>query len=323
MSDRIDGKGVRSLSDDELREYLRLYRRASTDLALARTKSRNPGLVDFLNDLVARAYSVFYRAPRPAVGQSIVNALSTATQTIRRRRAFVFTAAAIFFGSWIFVFFVMGAVPQAKEILVGPQADKLFEGWKKGQFEQRSGSEDIAMNGMYASNNPRVAIVAGAVGAATFGVGSIYLLFQNGAMVGALSSEMNKVGKLDFLLSSIFPHGVPELSGAIVAGSAGLLLGWALINPGRRRRLDSLKSVGKDAVTLIVTSVFLMFIAAPIEAYFSFNPVVPGWLKTTVGAVSLVAWLTFWTSYGKSDEERMAIAPADEPHLPSVVASPR
>ena len=44
----------------------------------------------------------------------------------------------------------------------------------------------------------------------------------------------------------------------------------------------------------------MMFIAAPIEGFFSFNPHVPGWLKTTVAVISVIAWATFWTGFGRN-----------------------
>jgi uncharacterized membrane protein SpoIIM required for sporulation len=126
---------------------------------------------------------------------------------------------------------------------------------------------------------------------------------------------MVSVGKLEFLIGSVAPHGVPELSGIIISGSAGLLLGWSLIVPGRRTRADSLRSVGKDAVTLLATSVVMMFIAAPIEGFFSFNPRVGIHIKEVVAVVSVIAWAIFWSSYGKNrsavvSEPKPAVAAA-------------
>jgi uncharacterized membrane protein SpoIIM required for sporulation len=303
LSDKADGKGIKKLSGDEVRELLKLYRRASTDLAIARTTSRNVALVDFLNDVVARVYGIFYRAPKMSVFRGIVSGLEIAAQTVRRRKAFVLTAAGIFFGAWVLMYSLISAVPETRSAIVSPVMDPMFKKWQSGQFEERSVSESVAMNAVYASNNPRVSIIAGSIGAATFGIGSVYLLFENGALIGALSHDMNDVGKLGFLLASIFPHGVTELSGIIISGSAGLLLGWALINPGRRSRGDALKAVGRDAVVLILTAVVLMFMAAPIEAYFSFNPIVPLPAKAAVAVFSFVAWMTFWSMYGKPSTE--------------------
>jgi len=296
--------GLKQLSSQELRDLIRLYRRISTDLALARTKSTNTPLIGFLNDLAGRAYGIIYRAPKQAFWGNIAAAIALSAQTVRRNKWFVLTSATIFFGSAFFIFGLMTWVPDVKEKIIPPAMDKLFDSWRSAKFEQRSGSESGMMAGFYASNNPRTAIITGAVGAGSFGLISIYLLFNNGAILGALAHEMAKVGKLGFLISSIAPHGVPELSGIIVAGSTGLLLAYAVINPGRRRRGDAIKAVGKDAIVLLSTSVILMFIAAPIEGFFSFQPTVPQWLKGAVAIVSLCAWGAFWVGYGRTTDAK-------------------
>lgn len=293
---------VRSLSGDELREMVRLYRRVTTDLAVVRTRSTNQAMVDFLNDLVARAYAVLYRAPRAPFWKTITETLALAAQTVRRRKWFVLISIAFFFLTTIFSFSILKVVPETREVVISPQEQELFEHWKTGKFEERTGSESVMMSGFYASNNPRVAIIAGAVGAGSFGFLSLWFNYRTGMQMGALAHEVNTVGNLDFLLSSIIPHGVPEISGLWISCSAGLLLGWALVNPGRRSRGEALKAVGKDAIVLLGTSVVLMFIAAPIEGFFSFNPRVPGGLKLVVASVEAVAWLAFWGYYGRDTE---------------------
>lgn len=298
--------GASRLRPSEIREFVQLYRRVSTDLAVVRTKSTNMMLVDFLNDLVGRAYGILYRSKGASLLQAISNGVALSAQTFRRNKWFVLTSALIFFGSAFFSFFLLRFNPETREVLVPAAYEEVFGGWKKGQFDERTASQSAEMTGFYAQNNPRTAVIAGAVGAGSFGVLSIAMLFENGAMLGSLAHEVAPVGKLDFLLSSVAPHGVPELSGAIVGGAAGLLLGWALLNPGRRSRGRALQEVGRDAIVLLSTSVVLMFIAAPIEGFFSFNPRVPGFVKVTVAGISLVAWAIFWTSYAKTPEERLA-----------------
>jgi uncharacterized membrane protein SpoIIM required for sporulation len=302
----IADAGASRLSGADVREFVKLYRRVSTDLAIVRTQSTNTVLLDFLNDIVGRAYATLYREPRPGLLKSIAHGAALAAQTVRRRKWFVITSVLLFFGSAFFSYFVLTAYPDTRDVLIPPPVEKLFGGWKEGRFEERGASESFAMTGFYAQNNPRVAIIAGAVGAGTFGILSVYMVFENGAMLGSLAHEVGTVGKLDFLVSSVAPHGVPELSGAIIGGAAGLLLGWALINPGRRSRSQALRAVGKDAIVLLATSVMLMFIAAPIEGFFSFNPKVPGAAKVIVAVVSLAGWLAFWGYFGLSEEERSA-----------------
>ncbi|CAN5429705.1 stage II sporulation protein M [soil metagenome] len=303
LNNVVDARGLKKLSDEEFIEYFKLYRKVSNDLALVRTKSRSSSLVAPLNDLVGRVYGVLYRAPRPAVGASIANAVANAAQTFRRRKAFVFTSALIFFGAWFFAYGLIQAKPQARSLFVAPTMEGNFKEWKEGKFQEHGFTESVGANAMYASNNPQAAIFGASIGAGTFGIGSVYVLFTNGALIGALSHDMNSVGKLGFLLASIFPHGVTELSGIIISGSAGLLFASALLNPGRKRRGDALKAVGKDGLTLLATSVILMFMAAPIEAYFSFNPNVPIQAKVAFALISACAWATFWTFYAQEPHE--------------------
>ena len=302
MADRT----VTDLKAQELKELVRLYRKVSTDLCLVRTVSTNPGLTAFLNDLAARSYSVIYRQPRRPLAKVLVDAAALSAQTVRRQRAFILASTILFFGSAVVMYFLCLHSPAVADLVAPPRVRQMFDPWKAGKFDERTGSQSAMMWAFYASNNPRVAMIAGSVGAATFGLLSLYLLLQNGAMLGQLASELAPLHKIDFLLSSISPHGVPELSGIIVSGACGMLLGYTIINPGRRRRGDALKAVGKDVIVLLATSIVLMFIAAPIEGFFSFNPHVPGWLKTTVAISSFAIWMTFWTGFGKTQEEQAA-----------------
>ena len=292
------------LTGDELREFVKLYRRVSADLAYARTKSTNQSLIDFLNDLTGRAYGILYRQPRESVVKSLLATIAFAAQTVRRRKWFVFISAIIFFGSAFVAMGLMSAVPDTREFFVPAGFESAFDQWKSGSFHETTGDAGAMATGFYASNNPRTAIITGAVGAGTFGLMSIQLLFTNGAILGTLVHELIPVGRVDYLLSSIFAHGVPELSGIIMSGASGLLLASALVFPGRNRRRDALKLVGTDAICLLGISVALMFCAAPIEAYFSFNSIVPGFVKVCVGSVELVAWISFWTFYGRTAEEK-------------------
>jgi hypothetical protein len=62
-------------------------------------------------------------------------------------------------------------------------------------------------------------------------------------------------------------------------------------------------TLGKDALVLLCVGVVLMFIAAPIEGFFSFNPRVPSFVKVIVIAIELVFWISFWIGYGRTSDE--------------------
>ena len=61
---RAEEGGLQRLTAAEVREFGTLYRRASSDLVTARAKTANAEVLDYLNDLVARAYAQVYRSRR-------------------------------------------------------------------------------------------------------------------------------------------------------------------------------------------------------------------------------------------------------------------
>lgn len=292
-----------NLTQEELEEFVRAYKRACADLAAARTRSANVELIEFLNDLCSRAYGVLYRAPRPNVFRALGQGIRRSAQTARRCWAAVALSAAIFIGSAVFAFLCLQWVPETKEQFVPPQWGDVFRNWREGGMPDRSVGESLAQTGFYMGNNPRAAIATGAIAASTFGVGSAYLVFFNGTLMGALVHELVPVGRVGYLFSQILPHGVTEISGLVLAGASGFVMGWALIRPGRRTRGEALRRASQDALTLLLTAIVMMFIAAPIEGFFSFNPNVPVWAKIAFAGVSAAAWIAFWVGYGRDEAE--------------------
>lgn len=290
-----------ALSDVELEEFASLYRRVVADLALAQTQSTNEELIAFLGSLVRRAYGNLYRAKRRSVWAAISEAPAVASQTFRRKIWFFVASVSIFLAGVLFPYITMQVRPDLKAHFVDPDSE-IVKHWVEGEFEERTGVEALAMTGFYSANNPRVAIIAGVVAASTFGFGTAYLMYLNGTAIGSLASEMHDHGRLSHLLIWIFPHGATELTAAFISGMSGLCLGWALIAPGRRTRGDALREAGKDAFVLLMLSFVMMFIAAPFEGFFSFNPRVPDIAKVIVGCVVLAGWIFYFYGYARVDE---------------------
>lgn len=293
----------KNLTGSELRELFRLYKRVSTHLSIVRTKSTNAQLAQFLNDLAGKAYGALYHARRRSLLSGLASAIAIAAQTVRRRKGAVLLSAAVFVGGAVFANLLLRALPHTRAHFIPMGWEETVRSWRDEEMGERNFGEATIMTGFYLSNNPRASIFTGAVAAATFGVGSAKLLFDNGVLLGALAYELEPVGRVGYLFLRVLPHGVPELTGIVMAGAAGFVMGWALIHPGRRRRGEALMETGKDAIVLLCTSVVLMFIAAPIEGYFSFNPYVPDVARGLVIFVSAVAWGLFWVGFGRTPEE--------------------
>lgn len=297
---------IRPLTGNELVEFVRLYRQASGDLAYLMTHSSNSEVVVYLNNIVAKAYAELYRSPTKRIHDIIFSSLLNVAQTFRRRAAFVAFAFLVFLAGTGYSFSMMTVKPETRENFISPEEEENFAAWKEGTFDPRTAGQSTMMSGLYGTNNPRVAIMTVGVSTVSAGTFTTYILWRTGIQLGALAHEMVGVGHLPFLITSIMPHGASELTGMFVAGAAGFVLAWALINPGRKKRIDALRDAGRDAFTLCMTSVAMMFIAAPIEGFFSFNPAIPMWGKVLFGTCALTAWGLFFFGYGRNLDKREA-----------------
>ncbi|MCU0316870.1 MAG: stage II sporulation protein M [Fimbriimonadaceae bacterium] len=294
------------LTGDEVVEFVRLYRRTAGDLAYLTTHSSNAQVVEYLNALVARSYSQIYRAPRKGFLQALWEAIEKGAEATYRRRMFVFVSIAIFVLSFLSQGALHASRPDLRTFFVPPEMDANFAGWRSGVHEERDLSMSIQASAFYASNNPRVGITAAAIGAMTAGIGTFAIMWVNGGLIGILSVECLNAGTLGFLYSSILPHGVPELGGAFIAGGIGLMFGWAILVPGNKTRTLAIKEAGVDGFRMLVVALAMIFIAAPIEGFFSFNPAVPQWIKLVFGLLFMVGWISFFRIFGRRATERQA-----------------
>lgn len=293
---------LKGLRGEELVEFSRLHRRVSGDLAVVRTQCTNPSLLAFLNALVARSAAVLYAHRRRPLLLAARSLARESAQAVRRRAPFVLLSIglSVLFGaaSW----FLAAADPRFVEAIVPFDFRESLDMWKTGQFEDIPIEGGVAGTGFYIMNNTMATILL-AAGGMTFGLTALRALFDNAALLGIFLHEVHSVGNLFFFVSGVAPHGVTELGGLFIGAGGGFTLAWAMIRPGLRSVGASLREAGKDAALLIATGVIMIWIAAPIEAFFSFQASIPGWAKFAFGITTLILWLAFFLLVGRGEED--------------------
>ncbi len=120
-------------------------------------------------------------------------------------------------------------------------------------------------------NNVRVAILAFAAGILLC-VFTALILIYNGANGGVAGGLFTHVGEWERFWGLILPHGLLEISAVIVAGGAGLRLGWTVISPGNRTRWRALTDDGRYGGNVVIGLVLAMFIAGLIEGFVTGRP---------------------------------------------------
>jgi len=136
----------------------------------------------------------------------------------------------------------------------------------------------------------------------TAGIGTLYMMFFNGMMIGVIGTACATYGMSVALWSFVSPHGVLELPAIFIAGGAGLRLARALLFPGVLSRRDSLAVGGTEAVRLLVGVIPMLIVAGTIEAFFSPSSA-PVSLKFAVAA-SLFTLLIMYLWSGSRDVVR-------------------
>ena len=298
----VDRMSLRKLHREEVRELGRIYRRTASDLAIARAESRDPRLINYLNSLVIRAHGRIYRADAQG-GRRIRNFFARDfPQTFRRTwryTALSFVVVLVFsVGSFLgtrldpeFSEFA-GISPYFREVVI----NKRTHWWQDLNEANQIGSSQIF------TNNIRVTFYAFAYGA-MLGVGTLYILAFNGAMVGAILALTYRAGFGNDLVAFMVGHGVIELSCIFISGGAGLLIGSALLMPGDLTRGDALKSRGLEAIYLVVGCVPLLVVAGIIEGFISPAPISPI-IKFSIGGITGIAMYSYLLLAGREQETK-------------------
>ncbi len=153
------------------------------------------------------------------------------------------------------------------------------------------------MGGFYVYHNVGIALRAFGAGL-LFGLVTIYVLISNGIMIGAIAGYLISQGHGETFLSFIISHGAFELTAIAIAGGAGLMLGNAIVHPGRRTRLENLLVRGRDAVQIAGGAVVMLMIAALIEAFWS-PAAIPPLYKYIVGGFLWLLVTLYLTLVGR------------------------
>src|SRR5438552_4251724 len=116
----LDRMTLRRLHREEVRELGRIYRRTASDLAIARAESRDPRLINYLNNLVIRAHGRIYRADAQG-GKKIRDFFARELpRTFRRTWRYTALSFTVFFTFSLIGFLGTKYDPEISEIVVVP-----------------------------------------------------------------------------------------------------------------------------------------------------------------------------------------------------------
>jgi uncharacterized membrane protein SpoIIM required for sporulation len=266
LVERTTRSGYKSLTRQELQDMGLLYRQIATDLAALREHPGSKHYASYLNQLLARAHHTIYSAERQSPRAMFRFWLTTFPAAFRRNLAHVLVAAALFGGAGLLGAALTYREPDFKTSILGPAMVETIE---RRQMWTHSivAIKPIASSAIM-TNNLTVALMTFAMGI-TAGIGTAYMLFFNGLLLGVIGMACASAGMSLQLWSFVAPHGVLELPAIVIAGGAGLRLAHGLLFPGLLPRRESVGRAGSEAVKLVLGCVPILVVAGVIEGFVS------------------------------------------------------
>lgn len=259
-------RGVGTLAHSELQELGLLYRQIAADLSTVREDPGGKQLAAYLNQLLGRAHNLVYMGNRSRAGDALRFFRETYPRIFRETLPYTMTAFVIFLGAAAIGLLVSLSDPGFQRYLLGEEMMKTIEGHKMWTHSV------VAMKPLASSrimtNNISVALAAFA-GGILAGVGTLYLVFFNGLLLGVVGTACWQAGMSLQLWSFVAPHGVLELPAIFISAGAGLILARGLLFSGLLPRSDSLREAGSQAVRLLVGVIPMLIIAGAIEGFLS------------------------------------------------------
>ena len=296
----LRGTSLRGLSRIEVREFGELYRRAAADLAIARSESRDPKLINYLNSLVIRAHGRIYRAESGGIGIVFKFFSRDLPRTFRSNWRYVAGAGSIFLAFAVFGFVATWLNTDFTHFVglsgVTDMIQANDQWWLSLNKANQLGASFIM------SNNILVSFRAFAMGA-IFGIGAFYDIAFFGAHVGSVFAACYKLNPPfgNALATFVVGHGVIEISTVIFCGAAGMMIGFALIDPGDLTRAQALKKKGVEAAKIVVGAACFLVVAGIIEGFISPSSL-PAIAKIATGVFTGIVLYSYLLLAGRRPE---------------------
>ena len=276
------------------------YRQLCQQLAIARYRRYSRSLLTRLNQLALRAYQQIYRAPQRRWFAVLRFLTADFPQRVRADAGLFWLCAALFYLPLLGMGLAVYQAPELIYSLLSPEAVADLEAMYAPDKAdaQRNAADDVAMFGYYIYNNIGLGFRTFA-GGLLLGIGAAFMLLFNGVFIGAVSGYLTARGFIETFYTFVAGHGAFELTGIVLAGVAGLKLGWAVAAPGRFSRVEALRQAAADGVRLILGVAALLLLAAFIEAFWSSNRAIPAEIKYAVGGAGWLLMILYLTLAGR------------------------
>jgi uncharacterized membrane protein SpoIIM required for sporulation len=305
-----DKRGLRTLAADQLARLPHLYRAALSSLSVARSISLDRALTEYLENLVGRAYFVVYGTRQHLRRELADFLLWRLPSTVRRARWHILAAAIVVVAAAVAAFQLTSNDMDYYYAFNAEMADGRTPASSTAElratlYHTESASQILSTFAAWLfSHNAQIGILSFATGFVA-GLPTLLLLIYNGLALGAFAALFHARGLAVDVWAWLLPHGVTELTAIVLCGAGGFLLAQALVFPGARTRMDSLREHGRDAAVIVIGAVGMLFVAGLIEGVFR-QTVTSVPIRYAVAGATAAWWIYYFGFVGRDRDRRAA-----------------
>ncbi|MGC5013305.1 stage II sporulation protein M [Streptosporangium sp. DT93] len=285
----------RSLNGAEVDELVDLYQRVATHLSQVRSTSADPILVGRLSALVARARSAVTGAHTPAWRElARFFTVSFPVVAYRARYWWAGTTAAFLLVSAVVAVWVARDPAVQSAIATPEQITRLVEHDFADYYSENPAA---SFAGQVWVNNAWVSMQV-IIMSVLLGLPIPYILWENALNVATSAGLMASRDRLDVFFGLITPHGLLELTAVFLAAAVGMRLGWTVVDPGPRGRLEALAEQGRAVMSVALGLVVVLFVSGLIEGLVTPSGL-PTWVRIGIGVVAEAVFLAYVIFFGR------------------------
>ncbi len=253
------------------------------DLAYAKTFYPQSKTTSYLNKLAAGFHQSIYKNKKEKTNRIVQYWEFELPLLFKKYHKYLFYSLIFFI-----VFFFIG--------LISAKYDNTFVRLIMGDDYINMTNNNIAKGdpfGVYKSGNSFVMFyqivknnlyvtVLNYVSGIFFSMGTLYVLFNNGLMLGAFEYHFISRGLGLQSVLVVFIHGTLEISTIIISGGAGLVFGNSIIFPKTYKRSVSIKKGAVDGMKITIGILPVVVLAAIFESFVTRHTEMPIWLSISI-----------------------------------------
>lgn len=310
-------RNIEQVHPDRLGE---IFIELSDDLSYSRTHHTQSPVNKYLNALTARLHQTIYKQQNIRWEQITNFWKKDLPLTLATVRKEILVAFSIFMLSTLIgVISVLNDNSDyefARGILGDGYVNMTLRNIKEGNpMGVYQGEEPITMFLRIAFNNIRVAFITFVwggfieiIGIPSFfllSIGTAYILFVNGVMLGTFQTFFFKENLLWESAGVIWLHGTIEIWSIVMAGTAGIVMGNSIFFPKTYTRRDSFRRGAELGGKIMLGLVPFFLIAAFIESFVTRYATMPLLLKLLIILGSLALVVHYFVIYPYFVEKKL------------------